>query len=318
MPMDASQFAKFSDQNPDVDLHVFVYEETQKARELCASLAGQVTRSARENLQIQKEIRNSIYPLYSSNKIPQFRLRPRIARHTHSDVEVTNLFEIDLLLVLDENDHGWDGHYALIRNFDALVSLPSRKSYYCKNCVNSFTTQDGLDNHRPNCLALGMQQLTIPAEGSYSFTQYGRMIRAPYSFLKSKEARLPGDDRQINLAHHSPSGYAWLCLDWDNKIVAHNIHRATHDGENVVQRFFADIFQDQEIRQKEIKRCQWAASKSMVIDPHLKRRPKDQILNNPTSLDPCYFCKNKFDVKDSIVFHHDHFTCQFLGLSHHT
>lgn len=180
MPMDASQFAKFSDQNPDVDLHVFVYEETQKARELCASLAGQVTRSARENLQIQKEIRNSIYPLYSSNKIPQFRLRPRIARHTHSDVEVTNLFEIDLLLVLDENDHGWDGHYALIRNFDALVSLPSRKSYYCKNCVNSFTTQDGLDNHRPNCLALGMQQLTIPAEGSYSFTQYGRMIRAPY------------------------------------------------------------------------------------------------------------------------------------------
>ncbi|OXA48318.1 putative DNA polymerase [Folsomia candida] len=314
MPMDASQFTKFSDQNPEIDLH--------------------------------KEIRNSIYPLYSSNKTPQFRLRPALTRHTESDVEVSNLFEIDLLLVLEENDHGWDGHYALIKNFDALVSLAGKKSFYCKNCVNSFTTQDSLNNHRPNCLTLGMQQLTIPEEGSYSFRQYGRMVRAPYrewlvfifhppslllntlyllryygdfeSFLKSKEAHLLGNDRQINLAHHSPSGYAWVCLDWHNKIVAHNIHRATHDGENVVQRFFADIFQDQEIRQKEIKRCQWAANTSMVIDPQLRRRLKDQILNNPTSLNPCYFCNIKFTVKDAIVFHHDHFSSQFLGLSHHT
>lgn len=182
MPMDMSQFAKFSEQNPTIDLHVFVYEEGDSAKELCSTLARKSTRSAADNLKIRKEIRNSIYPLYSSNKTPQFRVRKRIARHTHADTEVSNLHEIHILLILDENDSGWEGHYALIRNFDALISQRSSKSWSCKNCVNSFTTEDRLNNHRSNCLALGMQQVTVPEEQSYSFNKYGRMVKAPYRY----------------------------------------------------------------------------------------------------------------------------------------
>lgn len=178
--MDFSQFSKFSEQNPDIDLHVFVYEEGEEARNLYSKMLRKPTRSDKDNMQIKKEIRNSIYPLYSSNKIPQFRVKERIAKHTDAVTEVTNFHEIDILLILEDTEQGWDGHYALIRDFSSLISLRKRKSYCCKNCVNSFTTEDRLNNHRGNCLTLGMQQVNVPDGGSYSFDKYGRMVRAPY------------------------------------------------------------------------------------------------------------------------------------------
>ncbi|OXA41943.1 hypothetical protein Fcan01_23195 [Folsomia candida] len=140
------------------------------------NLLSKPTRTAKDKLQIKKEIRNSIYPLYSSNKIPQFRVKERILKHTHADTEVSNLQEIDIILILEETEQGWTGHYALIRNFNALISLTKNKSYCCKNCVNCFTSEDRLNEHRPNCLALGMQQVTMPEDKTYSFNKYGRMV----------------------------------------------------------------------------------------------------------------------------------------------
>lgn len=344
-PIDMSQFSTFSKNNPDVDLHVFVYEEEDAAKQLYSDLLSKPTRTAKDKLQIKKEIRNSIYPLYSSNKIPQFRVKERILKHTHADTEVSNLQEIDILLILEETEQGWTGHYALIRNFNALISLTKNKSYCCKNCVNCFSSEDRLNEHRPNCLALGMQQVTMPEDKTYSFNKYGRMVKAPFryliiflhsaifskylssfqryfgdfeSLLRSKNARLPESERQLHLAEHTPSGYAWICLDWNNTIVSYKVHRAKRDDENVVARFFEDIFEDQEIRQEEIESIQKEAKYNMKINPQLKKRLTHLIENDPDNLDPCYFCKKKLQVnpKDKTVFHHDHFSRQFLGLAH--
>ncbi|OXA47691.1 hypothetical protein Fcan01_17757, partial [Folsomia candida] len=304
-PIDMSQFSTFSKNNPDVDLHVFVYEEEDAAKQLYSDLLSKPTRTAKDKLQIKKK-----------SAIPSihFTLQTRFPSS-----------EIDILLILEETEQGWTGHYALIRNFNALISLTTNKSYCCKNCVNCFTSEDRLNEHRPNCLALGMQQVTMPEDKTYSFNKYGRMVKAPFryfgdfeSLLRSKNARLPESERQLHLAEHTPSGYAWICLDWNNTIVSYKVHRAKRDDENVVARFFEDIFEDQEIRQEEIESIQKEAKYNMKINPQLKKRLTHLIENDPDSLDPCYFCKKKLQVnpKDKTIFHHDHFSRQFLGLAH--
>lgn len=62
MPMKITDLEKFSKQNPDINLNVFAYDETEKAFELGVEIPGEPPPS---KFEIRKEIRNSIYPLYS-------------------------------------------------------------------------------------------------------------------------------------------------------------------------------------------------------------------------------------------------------------
>lgn len=56
----------------------------------------------------------------------------------------------------------------------------------------------------------------------------------------------------------------------------------------------------------------------MKIDPVLKASLDNQIANDPKSLDPCFFCGNRFDDDDEIVYHHCHFSGNFLSLAHNS
>ncbi|XP_021958954.1 uncharacterized protein LOC110854831 [Folsomia candida] len=67
----------------------------------------------------------------------------------------------------------------------------------------------------------------------------------------------------------------------------------------------------------------------MIINPQLRDSLKKQIREDPTKLDPCYFCGEKFkrlskeeiskefkDRPNMAVFHHDHCSGKFVALAH--
>ncbi|OXA37790.1 hypothetical protein Fcan01_27432 [Folsomia candida] len=336
-PMTLSQLPKFEEQNPGIALSVFGYEEGDVARSEYFKYRDKPL-SALTRLQqkaVHRAIRSSTFPLYMSRRIAEFELKNRIAKSSES-VRESNLIEIDLLLVIEETEDGNNSHFNLIRKLSSFLRTGTQYKHPCRNCLNSFTTLESAMDHREFCYQMKLQKTDVPEEPFYFFNQYHRMVRTPYryyadfeAFVKRKTRKRNAKGLEVEESDHNPCGYAWVCVDWEGKAVKWSVYRTDDEEEDVAKRFFDDILEDQKLRQDIIELLQKQSSKSMIIDPRLRDSLKKQIREDPTQLDPCYFCGEKFkrlsqeemswDFKDRpnmAVFHHDHCSGKFLGLAH--
>ncbi|OXA49451.1 hypothetical protein Fcan01_15610 [Folsomia candida] len=162
------------------------------------------------------------------------------------------------------------------------------------------------------------------------------MVRTPYryyadfeAFVKRKSSKRNVNGIELEESDHIPCGYALVCVDWQGKAVNWSVYRTDDEEENVAKIFFDDILQDQKLRQNVSELLQQQSSKSMIINPQLRDMLKKQIREDPTQLDPCYFCGEKFrrlsqqemsklfkNRPNMAVFLHDHCSGKFLGLAH--
>ncbi|OXA42903.1 hypothetical protein Fcan01_22275, partial [Folsomia candida] len=176
----------------------------------------------------------------------------------------------------------------------------------------------------------------VPEEPYYFFNQYHRMVRTPYryygdfeAFVKPKTRKRNANGLEVEESNHIPCGYAWVCVDWQGKAVKWSVYRTDDEEENVAKRFFDEILQDHKLRRDVIQLLQQQSSKSMIINPQLRDSLTKQIREDPTKLDPCYFCGEKFkklsqeemskefkDRPNMAVCHHDHCSGKFVALAH--
>ena len=78
---------------------------------------------------------------------------------------------MDLLLISDENKY----HYVYINDFNRFMCNKTKnknKKYFCKCCLQCFSSEKILTEHKENCLIInGKQSLKIQS-GSISFKNY--------------------------------------------------------------------------------------------------------------------------------------------------
>ena len=142
---------------------------------------------------------NKVYPLYISKKSYNQTLN---------------------LLLITEKDKS---HYVFIKDFNRLMFSRTKhkdKKHYCMSCLQNFTTEEILSNHKKQCSLINGCQAVKYESGLIKFTNYDKQIPILFkiyagteSFLKT--SKLKEGEHAIKYQEHQPNsiGAKLVCLD---------------------------------------------------------------------------------------------------------
>ena len=132
---------------------------------------------------------------------------------------------VDLLLI--SND--LTSHYVYIRDFNKLVFNKTRqkvKKYFCKSCLQYFTGENVLLEHKKNCLLINNGQNVKLKKRLIKFKNFNRKIPVPFKIyvdfeclLKSRDVGVDNDCFSYTRKYqdHIPCSFAYEVVCVDNK-----------------------------------------------------------------------------------------------------
>ena len=85
----------------------------------------------------------------------------------------------DLLLVIDENK----SHYVCIKYFERFMFHKTKnknKKYFCKSCLQCFSSKNVLTKHKEVCLSINGAQSVRLEKGTIGFENYFKQIPRPF------------------------------------------------------------------------------------------------------------------------------------------
>ena len=94
-----------------------------------------------------------------------------------SDQKIEN--SIDLLLTIDENK----SHYVYIKDFDRFMfnkTKNKKKKYFCKSCLECFSSKKVLSNHKEVCLSINVVQSVRLEKVIIEFKNAFKQIQVPF------------------------------------------------------------------------------------------------------------------------------------------
>ena len=106
-----------------------------------------------------------------------------------SDQKLENC--MDLLLISDENKF----HYVYMNDFNRFMCNKTKnenKKYFCKCCLQCFTSEKALIEHKQNCLMINAKQSMKLKSGSISFKNYFKQFPVPFKIYADFECILKG------------------------------------------------------------------------------------------------------------------------------
>ena len=144
---------------------------------------------------------NKIYHLYISKK--------------------SNTQVLTVLLITNEEK----SHYGLIEDFDRLMYSKAktknhRKKIFCMACLQNFTTEEILSNHKKQCFLINGCQVVNYESGQIKFTNYEKQVPIPFKIYADTECFLKRtnsyeDEYTIKYQEHYPNsiGAKLVCID---------------------------------------------------------------------------------------------------------
>ena len=109
---------------------------------------------------------NQIYPLYISTP--------------HNEKELS------LLLIYDEDK----SHYVFIKDLNSLMHRKTKRKgrkHFCMHCLQSFTTEEVLNNHKEKCLTVNGTQKSTYEEGIIEFKNFDKQTPIPFKIYADIE-----------------------------------------------------------------------------------------------------------------------------------
>ena len=157
---------------------------TKKDRLVCKLNYGGVNFPVSKNdcwrVEIKAYKSKLVYPVYSSNQ-----------KFNNS---------MDLLLISNE----WRSHYVYIKDFDRLMFSTTKnknKKYFCMCCLQCFSSEEILIEHKKDCLSINRKQNVRLKSGKISFKNFHKQISVPFkkyadfeSILKKVKNDISGSD----------------------------------------------------------------------------------------------------------------------------
>ncbi|CAG7822098.1 unnamed protein product [Allacma fusca] len=231
---------------------------------------------------------------------------------------------IDLLLIIAENGNS---HYTFLRQsvdnptagLSRLLGFKGRGSrYYCKFCLQGFSSECNHDSHQEFCAALGLQRVTYPNNDYKKFNSWNKTIKSSFVVYADFECLLVPSGPQVNTCDcdvficqqhapssntstHVPCAYSIVIKDMEGRVYGHTI---SNHGDNVATEFITKLIEatrwcfdviKEEIPCRQLTKCEWES--------------KERVSH-------CGICSARFAPRDIRVKHHCHVTGEFLSWSH--
>ena len=98
---------------------------------------------------------------------------------------------MDLLLLFDDDK----SRYVYIKDFDRFMFHKTKnknKKWFCKSCLQCFSSENVLIKHKENCLSINGKQSVKLEEGIIKFENYFKQIPVPFKIYADFECNLRG------------------------------------------------------------------------------------------------------------------------------
>ena len=126
---------------------------------------------------------------------------------------------IDLLLLINDDK----SHYVYIKDFHTFMFHKTKnknKMWFCKSCLQCFSSENVLIKHKEDCLSINGQQSINLEKGTIKFKNYFKQLPVPFKIYANFECNLrnvecyEGTHRK-KYHEHVPCSYAYkvVCID---------------------------------------------------------------------------------------------------------
>ena len=218
-----------------------------------------------------------------------------------------------LLITKDENKH-----YVLIKDFNKFMRKQTKhneKKHFCMHCLQCFSSEGVLNNHKDNCIQLnGTQAVKMPDKDNniLKFNNHHKqqavqfVIYADFEAITEKISGCrPNNDKSYTEAYqkHTDCGYGYkvVCCYDDKYTKPIQIYR----GEKAVYKFMEAMFEEVKYCKKTLKKC---------FNKPLKMTNDD--LDKFEKVTKCRICDKEYTEKDIRVRDHCHITGKYRGSAH--
>ena len=117
-----------------------------------------------------------------------FRYDNKVIYHAYlSDQKFND--NMDLLLISDK----WRFHYVYVKDFDRFMfnkTKTKNKKYFCRCCLQCFSSKEILIEHKKDCLVINGKQNVKLDSGFISFKNYSKQILVPFKIYADFECIL--------------------------------------------------------------------------------------------------------------------------------
>ena len=151
---------------------------------------------------------------------------------------------IDFLLITNEEKQ----HYCWIKNFSKLLRSQVTKHhgtiYFCKRCLNHFSTPEKLNEHIEVCKENSACKIEVPKRGeTISFKNFKKSMRVPFVIYADFEAvtekidsATPNPEKSYTEKYqkHTPSGFCYYVKKGGVENYAEPV---VYRGEDCVEKF---------------------------------------------------------------------------------
>ena len=227
-----------------------------------------------------------VFPIYISNK-------------TFDD-------SMDLLLLYEDDK----SHYVYIKDFNTFMFHKTKnknKKWFCKSCLQCFSSENVLIKHKEDCLSINGKQSVNLEKGIIEFESYFKQLPVPFKIHADFECNL----RDVEIYEgsytkkyheHVPCSYAYkvVCIDdrFSKSIVVFR-------GKNAAYEFIKAIL-------KEYKYCKNIMKKH--FNKNLIMSEEEEYLFQQSN--SCWICKKLIIHDDEKVKDHCHISGKFRGVAH--
>ena len=213
---------------------------------------------------------------------------------------------MDLLLLIKDNK----SHYVYIKDFNRFMFHKTKnknKKWFCKNCLQCFSSENILIKHKKDCLSINGVQSVKLEEGIINFEHYFKQLPIPFKIYADFECNLKNAEiyegpYTKKYHNHIPCSYAYkiVCIDdrFSKSIVVYR-------GENATYKLTRAI-------RKEYKYCKKIMKKH--FNKNLIMNEEEEYLFQQSN--SCWICEKLIDNDDEKVRDHCHITGKFRGAAH--
>ena len=142
-------------------------------------------------------------------------------------------------------------HYFFVKDFNRLMYSRTKHKdvkYFCMSCLQSFTSEEVLNNHRERCLLINDTQAVKYETGVIKFKNYGKqipMILKMYADTECFLKRINIDEGKYTKLYqkHIPNSIGAKLVCIDNRFTLPTI---IFEGKNCINKFIKWIFTQQE------------------------------------------------------------------------
>ena len=145
------------------------------------------------------------------------------------------------------------GHYVYIKDFNRLMANKTKhksKKYFCKFCLQCFSSENVLKEHKKDCLLINKGQNVKLEKGFIEFKNFNNQVPVPFKIYADFDCLLKGCDVGIDndcfsytrkYQDHIPCDLAYKVVCVDNKFSKDMV---LYRGKNAVFRFMKCIFRE--------------------------------------------------------------------------